>query len=278
MSKSLYRIVPFEFFVGIVLQDRFTFRRPQDWDDPYEGVFFKLLETDEGKQRIADIIKKLPTRTKASIPPAEVQVGIAAQFSKILFAQSWTRHPESEALWRSYAHGNKAIRIEVSRADLAKIPHIKVHDIEYVPRVSLESSVKRVFHDGNVKIGEAICIKRADFRYEQEVRLIADLDGTDLPTQPSLLAPQVVHAFTKKLEEINQISSEERISLTEKLLKGHGEQRNVKHFYVPSVANIMQSAMLHPLAPDWFDEIVGVFCQRHNIHYLGRSDLYRISI
>lgn len=38
--------------------------------------------------------------------------------------------------------------------------------------------------------------------------------------------------------------------------------------------NFIESVMLDPRSPDWFDTTVKLFCANHEIDYIGKSKLY----
>lgn len=50
--------------------------------------------------------------------------------------------------------------------------------------------------------------------------------------------------------------------------------KKVKSINYTHVDNFIDSVMLNPFAPDWFNETLSQLCKNYNINYLGKSNLY----
>ena len=94
MNSYLYRYISFETFVGMIQNQSLTFVLPQVWDDPQEDNAFFSFVND-----LDDIYKKILFLT----------------CHNKTYAQCWTQNGQSDAMWRIYGYGERAVRIKISR-------------------------------------------------------------------------------------------------------------------------------------------------------------------
>ena len=68
------------------------------WDDPYDKFLFSFGVVDENKEPIS-----------------------TESLSKSWFGQCWTKHKDSDAMWRIYSHEKTKFKIIEIRSNLKKI-------------------------------------------------------------------------------------------------------------------------------------------------------------
>lgn len=269
--NNIYRFISFESFVDLIQKRELAFINPTLWDDPYEGFIFAAMETETGKKRILNFLSK--NFPKNQIPT----LAILETFYPNLFAQSWTKKDESDALWRIYSHGSKALRIETSLSKIEELKKVRAKDVIYVDKLDLHSELKGLFsNNGNtMELDKAITVKRSSFSHEKEVRLIHDIEQLILPPRNPKMEKLMPLAL-KALLEKGEISRDEYKNGIKNLSPVHSD--GIKHVPFGHIENFIQSVMVHPLAPDWYAETVKDFCTKNKIKFLGKSKLYKLSI
>ena len=109
MRKHLYRFISFEDFINLVINNKDKFVRPSVWDDGYEGYLFSSLDSPEDVRHIvSEMYYNLCPRNYYAIPDNYFRMWHSKWFT---YAQCWSEHPETDAMWRCYSYGNKALRI-----------------------------------------------------------------------------------------------------------------------------------------------------------------------
>ena len=109
MRKHLYRFISFEDFINLVINNKDRFVRPSIWDDGYEGYLFSSLDSPEDVRHIvSEMFNNLCPRNYYAIPDNYFRMWHSKWFT---YAQCWSEHPETDAMWRCYSYGNKALRI-----------------------------------------------------------------------------------------------------------------------------------------------------------------------
>ena len=185
MATKLYRYIPFETFIDIVINTKLTLLSPSLWEDSYEGWFWKVF-------------KDSPKAGQA-----------ATMMLDSVFAQCWSKNGDSVALWSIYSYGNKAIAIETTKEYFEKLPKIICKDMVYSKDASAEI-------DDIVAMITNPCVntllfpytkKRSDFLHENEVRIFAvvkentnnqkSIDVT-LPDLQSFITNVIVHPFASE--------------------------------------------------------------------------------
>ena len=139
---------------------------------------------------------------------------------KNFFGQCWTYHPESEAMWRIYSHDNKGAKVRTTPRKLLTAiydPKNPFHQMSYFIahiQYSKESEIRKAFEDPSFAQGiildssgrnqiVPLQIKRKEFEYEAEIRLIFKYnkegdnreltqDAWSFPTDPFSLFDEVV--------------------------------------------------------------------------------------
>lgn len=253
--KTVFRFMSFESFVDMVQSQGLALVHPTLWEDPQE-----LAPYREYCQHISTNFKDFAFGSFLLITDPN------------LYCQSWTSLSESDALWRIYSHNSFSIRIAVKAQDFNVLEETTLHPVVYA------NNYKKMLENSTVDINDFykfLCIKRKAFKHEKELRLIhyTKFSMEEFTNHAKTLLVMSDNKFykavwpDKSLEEI-------QADINERLQKLYGSAK-VKRINFSHVPNFIDSVMLHPQAPAWFNETLSQFCAINNIRYLGQSTLYK---
>lgn len=118
MREELYRYIGQEDFVNLVVNNKDRFVRPISWDDKYEGFIFLYMEKEEDVRRIIEVMNnRICPQNYNSIIDNYFKMWHSKWF---IYAQCWSKYPETDAMWRCYSYGNRAIRIRTKKDKLMR--------------------------------------------------------------------------------------------------------------------------------------------------------------
>lgn len=252
MQSYLYRYISFEQFVGMVQNKALTFVLPELWDDPKECTpFVQLLQS---KDNIYE------------------QFFLSAIHRKT-YCQCWTRISESDAMWRIYSYNNRAIQIKASEEKIRQLPDVKLVPVVYSD--DFESDEE----EGIDKFLRSLAIKRRAFQHEDEVRLIksykySDDDDIERHIKALLVAnehPQMVEILESLFPGLDPTEQIEKIA---NLLNAGKNRRVTFDISFESIPDFIVGVLVHPLAPNWYVDIVAEYCRRNSVPFHGKSSLY----
>lgn len=158
--KTLYRFVPVERLLQILIEKQITFVNPELWEDPFEKMYIS------GTYNVAGTKKTWPLRNK-------------------IFSLCWTKTAASEAFWKGYTPLNDGVRISLNTEKFAYYLE-SFHEVDvYVGRVDyrLTNDILRykkdkdymrnkLLSDNPYENLELLLLKRKTFKYEDEIRFI----------------------------------------------------------------------------------------------------------
>lgn len=249
--NRIYRFMSFENFVDMIQTQSLAFVHPTMWDDPLElEAFEKMLSEKEEVEGLIFLCQKYK-----------------------VYAQSWTRLEESDAMWRIYNNNGMSIRISIKKDSIPLLEGVELKNVLYTNDIDRE--LKKI--DLKESYDQLFAIKRKVFQHEQEVRLIKHYRFKDIED-----AKNHVYAFlfmfnenyrkaildNYKIEELEQ-RVKESVELTNVNLANKVEKINYSH-----IPNFIQDVMLSPFAPSWFEDTVKRYCEINNIKFIGKSKLY----
>ena len=252
MDEYLYRYIGFDSFVGMVQKQALTFVLPEIWEDPKENdAYYNLL-------------KKQDSTTMSAL--------LVALHNKT-FAQCWTQLAESDAMWRIYAFGNRSVRIKISQKNVEKLENIRAIPVQYRDDTDTECSANEDTYL------EAIAKKRKAFSHEQEIRLISCFkfaSEEDFHTHVKALMAISEHPQRVEILESMYPTKTLEDSVTEvcKFLNVGNVRQTTKDVSFAHIPNFIEGVMVHPMAPDWFADVVNEYCRIHSIPFEGKSTLY----
>ena len=285
MSKKLFRYIGFEDFINLAINNKDRFVRPSSWEDKYEGYLFSHMETTEDvHQIVSEMYYNLCPRNYYAIPDNYFRMWHSKWFT---YAQCWSKHPETDAMWRCYSYGKRAIRIRTRDDKLLvhteKIFPDKEQFSVYLGKVSYDLNKKSVLEQQIRQMKDSLLAhetyfhKRPAFRHEGEYRLlIAD---------NSLYSAEGFSSFGVKFkieEQVKNKTDEEIIEyVTNKICAQRPDwnrngDNNVRIEDAGDISEFLEGVMVHPLAPQWYVDIIRDICQSKKIKFDGQSEIYTL--
>ena len=159
-DTKIFRIMSQEYFFQLFEEQTNTLVRPSKWNDPFENVFLK-----------------------SPVLASNGEIG-RFEFHQDVYAQCWTLERASNAMWEIYSRNQDAIRIRTTvgklidslraaNSDLADTTCF-IGRVKYQRVKELKKFGKNMFDwfDRAEGIAQSLLLKRPEFRYENEVRLI----------------------------------------------------------------------------------------------------------
>lgn len=269
--ESIYRFISFSSFVDTIQRGALAFVHHSLWGDPYEGYIFKALKKQAGRKKIRDILSQLSPQLAIPI------YGTLLHIDSCIHGQSWTKCPENEYLWRINCRNQNNIRIEVSLGNINKLNQVKAYEIDYA-YTTLEEDVKAIIDAKNNKmdIAPILLRKRAEFSYEQEIRLLSAIDLNYLRSNRSPAEIKVMESALKKLHEVGEINQDQyECGMNNICSESKPRYKYIEFNHIPGFIN---TVMVSPNAEDWFVETVETYCSTNNLHFVGKSRFHDLII
>ena len=285
MSKKLFRYIGFEDFINLAINNKDRFVRPSSWEDKYEGYLFSHMETTEDvHQIVSEMYYNLCPRNYYAIPDNYFRMWHSKWFT---YAQCWSKHPETDAMWRCYSYGNRAIRIRTRDDKLLvhteKIFPDKEQFSVYLGKVSYDLNKKSVLEQQIRQMKDSLLAhetyfhNRPAFRHEGEYRLLS--------ADNSLYSAEGFSSFGVKFkieEQVKNKTDEEIIEyVTNKICAQRPDwnrngDNNVRIEDAGDISEFLEGVMVHPLAPQWYVDIIRDICQSKKIKFDGQSEIYTL--
>ena len=254
MYGFLYRYISFEAFVGMIQKKALTFVLPETWDDPKENTpFYNLVMS---RENIFDKLTLLVIHEKT-------------------YGQCWTRLFESDAMWRIYSFNNRAIQIKTSEDKLRLLSEVKLVPVIYSDEIDLSGL------SGTDAYLKSLAIKRSAFSHENEVRLIKHYKFTDEDdVEQHIKAFLAVNDHPQKIEIIDSmypgLSLEDKVDHIAQLLNIGTARVKTLDVSFDNIPDFIEGVRVHPLAPEWYVDVVREYCKRNELPFDGKSALYAI--
>jgi len=166
----LYKIMPFKYFLKTIQTGKLYFSNIWNWDDPYELFFFKQkFKNKQLEQSMTELCGRL-------------------------YGQSWSKFRDSDALWRIYSHidstGDIGVRIQSSLQKICNLFYEKDNNMSFNPYIGFVAYKTKkyikdwmIIKDGDNAVKdhaiESLFLKRNNFSYEEEFRIILYDDDKD---------------------------------------------------------------------------------------------------
>ena len=204
---ELYRYMPFEVFIDIVINQKLTLLSPAKWEDSYEGWFLKELSKSE---KIGEQI---------------------SQIINSICGQCWSKNGDHIPLWSIYSYNNKSIMIKTTLQDLEGLEGVYCREMDYSKgaEISVDELTAFVMNPSPENMLIPFTKKRDGFIHENEYRIFAFSD-----CKPTIDIP------------------------------------------IPNINEFIKGVMVHPFANDWYVDIVKSVCDRFNLPFDGKSELYKL--
>ena len=183
LDTKIYRAIKLDYFYDMVSgksnswQSFLRFSKPKDWDDPCENA---LLDSIYTKEKDFDSVSDISTYH--------------------FYAYCWTMKNECDGFWRNYASLDNGVIISTTvrkllQAIIYYIPGLEntenmlfVGKVEYHDMGGLKNEIEKIFKK-NKKYYESLLLKREEFDYEREVRVMIDTGGYSILKFPNKMTP-----------------------------------------------------------------------------------------
>lgn len=279
---DLYRITSLEGLLSLLLTHEERYVNPIDcWEDTYEGYYLHMLDSHESSQMV---IRRLYDEVCDGDLDLTLFLYTKLQRSRFLcYGQCWSRLKDSDALWRVYSYGNKAVQLVSSKERIEGM--IGGSDWEGKVRVG---NISYDLDDGGSELSRVVrkgtwadapfFHKRPAFKHEEETRVLL----RDSKTSDSFAAFQRERLRSVYDRTSPTLPVEARIAKASRQLFGSGEDAMLKQIFeksvkvtVPDVRSYLKGVRVHPFADAWYVGTVELLCEAHGVTFLGQSDLYR---
>jgi hypothetical protein len=203
-TESVYRFLKVDHFFDMVDKKELILRKPKDWNDPFEDFLSKTIVIDKKGDRIG------------------------FEVTKDFYGQCWTLRDECDGIWRNYADLEMGVRIEsktlrlleaiYDENDPVAILSFFIGKVEYltdsVIRQNLPVRISNMLHDSSGKeIAKFLLIKREEFIYEKEVRLLcsrkSDEDFISIKIEPNYIIDSI--RFSPKMDKTTYEDNKKRL-------------------------------------------------------------------
>lgn len=164
ISKTpITRIIPVGRFLEIIKTKTISMIKPKKWEDPFENLFLNGIFSIFGENA-------------------------TLEFHDSVYAQCWSLHTESDAMWRIYSPNKDGIKITTTpnkllkslKASTKEYQDIKcfIGEVSYHEEDELRKIFDRIdiFSSDGTGIARSLLVKRNAFSHEKEVRLIYSAD------------------------------------------------------------------------------------------------------
>ena len=170
-DRTIYRVFKLDRFKQLLIDCQLGLVRPSTWADPFENFFLRCDVIEENGDK-----------------------GSLESLYKSWYGQCWTYTQESDALWRIYGDDvekglkNQGVRVKTNIRklfscfwdddDIHSRNKYYIGAVKYYERREIEELMNSTsFFDAaigcrNHVFAEMLCIKRLEFKHEDEVRLL----------------------------------------------------------------------------------------------------------
>jgi hypothetical protein len=128
--------------------------------------------------------------------------------------------------------------------------------------VRIEVDIENAEKLKNVKLYEVNYHKKLDLEKEMEQILSEDKNSISL-----------FKAFCNKRDSFEH---EKEIRLLADIETPNSD--SIEYISFKEIEGFIKSVMLHPLAPNWFNDTLKEFCKINNLQYIGKSELYTFNL
>jgi len=162
-DTKIYRVVNVDRFFELIEERKLILVKPHKWDDPFENLLSKTIAINSKGERIGFSI------------------------TNDFFGQCWTLRKECDGIWRNYASLNNGVRLETTVrkllsvlfnyeskwANIACFIGKVIYKTESEIKDNLADIITQCLFDTSGKnTAKTLLIKRKEFEYEKEVRLL----------------------------------------------------------------------------------------------------------
>ena len=169
-EQPLYRIMPVARLLKCLSARQLTLVPPKKWDDPFENLLLS---------------------SRLRVPSTE-ELGNMTGLANSVYGQCWTRHRETDAMWRIYSANSDGVKVKTTPRRLLEALASTAGEMQqvtcfigrvrYCSQRDLTQHLQGInlFNPNGAGIAESLLYKRTEFRHEREVRLIHTCGSGDV--------------------------------------------------------------------------------------------------
>ena len=288
MNVKLHRIISLEGFLSLLYNKTERFVRPIDcWEDTFEGYMLLALDDEDGEKEVLNKLYNEIVKHRAMDAIRNYVKMLHARY--LCYGQCWSIEDDSDAMWRIYSYGKKAIQLVTTVERVyntitsgsnwdGKKPRIE--EVKYDSKeIPIEETVAGYFTLG-MPVDEPFFHKRTAFKHESEVRVMLN----DFNRYTSILSAwcgmlEINYSFANK-EMADSPFEEKVINAVSKLREDDGKVLHLKKapkelfININNIEDYIAGIRVHPQAEPWYVNLIHKICDQHNMCFLGQSELY----
>ena len=275
---DLYRIVSLESFVDLVMNKKERYTRPVSWDDCYESFMYETLTNEEGRKQL---IKTLYSEINPNNPKVTINNFVRLWYARFfVYAQCWSEEKDSDALWRIYSYNKHAIQLVTSKTRIQKImkqssQKFHIDSVKY--DVNEHTDIFKEQVQGvkkTLSIYEPYFHKRQAFQHEKEHRVLVYDESKFIVSSTSAWGAK---AGLSRKGKTNEEIIDNIVQSIENSIYGFSKENVNDNFYVliNDFKDYIIEVRVHPLAEQWYVDLVKNICDLYEIKFGGQSQLYK---
>ena len=206
---------------------------------------------------------------------------VAESIKNYSYGQCWSTKKDSDALWRIYNYGNHAIQIESNQKAIEEFIDFNEEFETVVEKVKYdvtETKRRMAFADYYLRgmpFYESFFHKRKAFKHENEVRVLFLKSNARSAFQNRLnrYRKQLV-AVCNDRSLINSGMLADVIRKVHQELPDSGNPSKEYQLNIIDLNRYIRCVRVHPLAEDWYVELIKTLCNKSNLKFGGKSNLY----
>ena len=275
--EKLYRITSLEGFMSMILNKKERYVNLIDeWEDTYEGYFLQLLSDDDKFMEIIDRLYNDITKQAYRATCRNIAKLLNNRYD--CYGLCWSTEKDSDAMWRIYSYDNKAIQIVSNEQRIREMLNkagkedkdIAIYKVKY-DLVNDEDIIQKMLSP-RATVDAAYFHKREAFSHEKETRVIIH-ESKSYEERAEELVQLVKHHIsmngtTDIAQTIREVINQEYIK------KYYSERKTEISLSIYSLSEYIEGVRVHPMAKDWYSDLIEKICNEYKLTFLGRSDLY----
>lgn len=275
--EKLYRITSLEGFMSIIVNKKERYVNPIDeWEDTYEGYFLRLLSDDDKLMEIIDRLYNVITKRAYKATCKNIAKLLSNRYD--CYGLCWSILEDSDAMWRIYSNGNKAIQIVSSEQRIRDMLNkagkvdkdIAIYKVKY-DLVNDEDIIEKMLSPKST-VDAAYFHKREAFSHEKETRVIIHESKSYEEREEELIQLVKQHISMDGSTEITQTIRE--VINQQYIKKYYSDRKTEVSLNIYSLPEYIEGIRVHPMAKDWYVDLIKKICNEYKLPFLGRSDLY----
>lgn len=252
-EDTLWRYMSFEQFVNILATESLFFTRAYKYDDPFEGYIHKVTT-----KSINDIFDDINIANMNNVDKAKLYAILRKHEieQKYIMCNCWHKSSdESMGMWEKYHLRNSGIAIKTTMAKLKEsitdTINVYIGNIEYISRENFQRQYVKKVNDlilnSQPILYHPYFYKRDVFKYEQEVRVIIDIESI--------------------MGDVFERLKDEDFSNPDIIASEFPDISNQGKAYDVDVNTLVEEIIISPYAESWIENTVRLIVQKYGFKF-----------